>query len=145
MILLQYAGNDEMFAIIGVIGGLIGLVIGIGILVAIILLLQSVLNKVPPEYREMEPGMIWLLLIPCFNIVWNFFVYPKVSNSLRNYFYSIGRSDVGDCGAGLGLAFCILSAVSIVPYLNCLTSPAALVILIIYFVKIFSLKNQIGY
>ncbi|MBN2433055.1 MAG: hypothetical protein JXQ27_16405 [Acidobacteria bacterium] len=133
--------------VIGMIGGLAGavisLVIFLGIMITIIMIVQSVYKRIPPEHREMEPGMVWLLLIPCFNVVWNFFVFPKLSRSLKSYFFSIGRTDVGDCGEGLGLAYAILSAVSIIPYLNCLTFPAAIIILIIFLVKATGLKNQI--
>jgi len=143
MFLAQHMRNEDIAGLIGVVGGLIGVVIGLGILIAIILILQSVFKRIPPEHREMEPGMVWLLLIPCFNVVWNFFVYPKLSNSLKSYFNSIGRVDVSDCGAGLGLAYAVLAAVSIIPYLNCLTGPACLIVLIIYLVKVTGLKNQI--
>jgi len=141
---MQSMSNQEVFGMIGsLVGGIVGLVIFLGIMIAIILMVQSVYKRIPPEHREMEPGMVWLLLIPCFNVIWNFFVFPKLSSSLKSYFYTIGRTDVGDCGGGLGLAYAILSAVSIIPYLNCLTFPAAIIILIIYLVKVTSLKNQI--
>jgi hypothetical protein len=39
-------------------------------------------------------------------------------------------------GQGLGLAVCILQVSSLIPYLNCLTGPAALICWIIYWVKI---------
>jgi hypothetical protein len=91
----------------------------------------------------MEPGLVWLLLIPCFNIIWNFFVFPKTSRSLKAYFNSAGDQTVADCGGALAMAYSILSAVSIIPYVGCLTGIASLVVLIIYLVKVHDLKNRI--
>lgn len=87
--------------------------------------------------------MVWLLLIPLFNLIWNFFVYQKLPDSYKSYFSSQGRTDVSDCGKGIGLAYAISAAACIVPCLNYLAVPAALVLLIIFLVKAMGLKNQI--
>ena len=87
--------------------------------------------------------MVWLLMIPCFNLVWNFFVYLQLADSYKAYFASVGRTDVGDCGRGIGLGYAICAACCIIPCLNYLAGPVALVLLIIYLVKAMSLKDQI--
>src|SRR4051794_2730546 len=71
---------------------------------AICWFLSSCLKILPPEHRRQKPGMVWLLFIPVFNLVWNFFVFPAIADSYRSYFHSIGRTDVGGCGRGLALA-----------------------------------------
>ena len=106
-------------------------------------LLFNDLKAIPAAHRKQEPNMVWLLMIPVFNLVWNFFVYPKISDSFKSYFDSVGRTDVGDCGKQIGLIYCIVFALSVVPYLNFLTGPAALVLLILYLVKANELKNKI--
>jgi hypothetical protein len=122
---------------------LVAMAIGLGIAIAICLFLSSCLKRVPPEHREMEPGMVWLLLIPCFSIVWNFFVYIKIPQSFQRYFNSIGRYDVGDCGQQLGLWYSILVVVCMVPFVNYIAGPAALIVWIIFLVKAAGLKGQI--
>lgn len=119
------------------------LAIVIAINVVICLLLQNCYKRIPSQFRKQEPGLVWLLLIPCFSLVWNFFVFPRLSQSFKAYFDSIGRTDVGDCAGGVGLAYAICCAVSIIPYLGCLTGIASLVLLIIYLVQTNDLKNQI--
>ena len=52
-----------------VIGGLIGLAVGLAVGIFYILSLQKALNRCAPENRAMEPGMVWLLLIPCVFLV----------------------------------------------------------------------------
>ena len=52
--------------------------------------------------------------------------------------------DVGDAGRGMGLAYAICAACSIVPCVGIFAGLAALVLLIIFLVKIYGLKAQIG-
>jgi hypothetical protein len=45
-----------------------------------------VLRRVQPENRRMEPGQVWLNLIPIFNFVWATVTVERVAESLRNEF-----------------------------------------------------------
>ncbi len=125
----------------------IGLAGGVALTALYIFPLFQLLKRVPPEHRKMEPNMAWLLLIPLFNLVWNFFVYSAISGSYRSYFAEQDRTDVGDCGQSLGLAFCICFCAwpvfSFCCCLDFLLIPATLVLWVIYLVKLFGLRNQI--
>ena len=139
-------GQNQISALLGV--GIfamvmIGILIGIAVHVFICYLLWNCYKRIPQQFRKQEPGLVWLLLIPCFSLVWNFFVYPRLSQSFKGYFDSINRTDVGDCQEGIGLAYSICCAVSLIPYAGCVTGIACLVLLIIYLVKTNELKNQI--
>ena len=103
----------------------------------IIFLAYRLLHAVPAEYRRQEPKMVWLLLIPLFWLIWNFFVWPKISESYEAYFAAQHRADVGNANGSLALAFCICSVIPGVAL-------AAVVILIVYLIKMFALKRQIG-
>jgi hypothetical protein len=119
------------------------LLIMFAINVLVCFLLYQCYNRIPPQFRKQQPGMVWLLLIPCFSLIWNFFVFPPLSKSFKAYFDSLNRTDTGDCQESIGLAYSICSAASIVPYLGCLTGVTALVLLIIFLIKTNDLKNQI--
>jgi hypothetical protein len=103
-----------------------------------------VLSRIPPEHRKQEPGLAFLLLIPLFSMVWAFFVHPRVAASLQSYYATKGDASVGDCGASLALWLCICSIVAIVPLVSFVAGPAALVLLIIFYVKAFDLSSRIG-
>jgi len=60
---------------------LIPMVIGIVVAVFYCLTMQKALERCAPSNRAMVPGMVWLLFIPLFNIVWQFFVVLNVSKS----------------------------------------------------------------
>jgi hypothetical protein len=115
-----------------------------GIWIGIIYMLYISLKAVPPEHRRMPPEQVWLLLIPLFNLVWNFFVFQRLPESYQSYFYSRGRTDVGDAGKGIGLAYAICAVCGFVPCLNYAAVPAALILLIIFLVKVMSYRAQVG-
>lgn len=119
----------------------IALLITFGINILICILLYTSFNKVPEEHRTLAPGMIFLLLIPLFNLIWNFFVFMRIPESYKNAFDAQGRSDVGDCGRAIGMWFAICAAGTFVPCVNYISGPAALVLLIIFLVKMFKLKG----
>ena len=136
--------SEELVAL-GVILFAIGVVFLVTLLVYLIvaILLYGCLARVPQEYQRMKPGLVFLLLIPLFNLIWNFFVFLRIPESYQAYFASQGRTDVGDCGRSIGLWLSICVACSIIPCVNYISGPASLVLLIIFFVKIFGLKSQI--
>lgn len=105
--------------------------------------LFSFYKRVPPQFRNMEPGLVWLLLIPCFNLVWNFFVFIRLSRSLKAYYNSVGNVAVGDCGEGLGLAFAVCEVASLIPCVGVAVWIAAIVLLILYLVKANELSQRI--
>jgi len=120
-----------------------GLFVGIGLNILVAALLYTDYQRVPASFRKLEPGLVWLLLIPCFNIVWNFFVFPKLSESFKAYFDSVGDSSVGDCGRDLALGYAVCSAISIIPFVGCLTGLVSLALVILFLVKANDLKNRI--
>jgi hypothetical protein len=121
----------------------IAVLVGLAIQIVFLYLISSWFSTVPPNFRTMEPWQVWLLLIPCFNIIWNFFVYQRIPQSFQNYFNSQGRYDQGDCGTQVGLWYAICVICSAVPIVNYVAGPAALVLWIIFLVKLYQLKQLV--
>ena len=119
-------------------------VMGLGVLlvclvigVFYLLTLMRTLQKCAPQSRTMEPGMVWLLLIPFFNWIWSFFVVTALSNSLANEFRVRGMVNAPrEPGKQLGMWMSICWVCGIVPFLGVLASLAGLVLWIMYWVKI---------
>lgn len=136
-------------AVFGMFGALFAFACGTMVLlflveVFIAFMAYKLLSAVPAPYRKQEPKMAFLLLIPLFAFVWNFFVWPRISASYAEYFKAQGRTDVGDAGGSLALGYCICMVAAAIPYLGwgCL-SLVSLILLIIYLSKMFGLKGQI--
>jgi hypothetical protein len=104
---------------------------------------MTLLQRIPEAHRRQSPAMVWLMMIPLFNLVWHFFVYPRIAESYRSYFAAEGSFDGGDFGAGLALAFCIVAAACIVPGLSELCFLGAFVLWILMIVKFFDLRRRI--
>lgn len=123
-------------AMIAAMSAFYGVIAFVGLAIAILLsyLLYTLYTAVPEQHRVMRPEMVWLLLIPCFGVIWNFWVYPGLSKSFKSYFDSVGDTTVGDCGKALAIWFCVC--------VFC-CGPAALVLLIIFMIRAFELKNKI--
>ena len=130
-------------------GGIIFIVI---IVIAICLIpmvfflihLQKLLNKCSVNNRAMEPGMVWLNLIPLFSLGWVFYTIFKITDSLKAEFKE-RNIEPGDpeFSHPIGLAYCITSACSIIPFLGYLSAIAALVLFILYWVKTHGYSKQL--
>jgi hypothetical protein len=98
--------------------------------------LGRLLSKCAPSSRTMQPGRVWLLLIPVFGIIWGFLVVSALGKSLGNEFRLRGiASTESEPGKTLGMAMCVCQACGIVPFLNFLALPAALVLWTMYWMK----------
>ena len=136
---LAQSDNGAMAAGVGMIEGLVGLII-LAVLLAVmvfyLLTLQKALSRCSPENRAMAPGMVWLQLIPLFNLVWQFFNVINVAKSLGAEFKKRGMAEEPEPGKTIGLVMCILGCCSIIPLLGFVCAIGALICWIIYWVKI---------
>jgi len=135
--------GDAAAALVSLVFSLVVGVVALAIMVGIAYLLYLCLDRIPQPFRQLEPWKAFLLLIPCFNLFWNFMVYPPLARSYQAYFQSVGRTDVGDCGEKIGLWYSIAAIGGLIPLVNIIAGPAALVLLIVYLVKAYQLRGQI--
>ncbi len=137
------------FVLLSVIGPaeLILIIVVIALLPQIfyLLTLQNTLAKVSLTNRTMEPGQVWLSLIPLFGLVWQFIIVTRMADSLRAEFNERGITVQEEKpGYSLGIAYCVLYCCTIIPILGGLASLGGLVVWIIYWVKINEYKNLLG-
>lgn len=104
-------------------------------------LLLDAFEHIPERYRLQEPAMVWLLMVPLFNLYWNFKVFPALAESFQAYFYSHGIADVADCGERLARWYCFLALIFFIPCFNLI---AALVVLIMFLIEADKLKKRIA-
>ena len=120
------------------------LVIGTFVLVAYFYKnIIDVMTLVRPTNRLTEVGNIALTFIPFFNLVYGFIVYPKICDSIKNEFNELGIEEKGDFGKALAITFQILLLTFIIPFLNILSIIAALIVGIVFWVKINEFKNKL--
>jgi len=128
--------------VIQIVAGIFALAVlggGILALVCYILTLQRALRKCAITSLTIQPGTVWLLLIPLVNLVWHFFVVIGMSKSLGNEFRARNTPNVEpEPAKALGIGMCVCCACSIIPILGILAGLAYLVLWIIYWSKIAS-------
>lgn len=134
------AGMESSFLIILVVALLVGLAIG----VLLVWLLYDACSRIPAQYRQLEPWHAWLLLIPLWGLIWNFFVYARLSRSMGAALAAQGTPAADDCGAQLGQTYSICCILSLIPFIGGIAGVVALVVWIMYLVKITGLKKRLA-
>jgi len=109
-----------------------------------LLTLQKAFNRCAPESRAMNPGLVWLMLIPVFNLVWHFMIVLNMAKSLGAEFQKRGIPEEPKPGQNLGLAMCILACTGIIPLVGMLGSLGAFVCWILYWIKISGYSNKLA-
>jgi hypothetical protein len=138
----QWLESGGVLLIVGVL--LAWVVVALAVLIPYLLTLQRAINRCSPECRAMTPGLVWLYLIPCFALVWNFFIVINVAKSLDAEFRRRGIPAPPNPSQGIGLAVAILRIVCIIPYVNCLAFPAWFVCLIIHWIQVAGYSKQLA-
>jgi len=111
-----------------------------------LLTLQNALARCAPTSRTMEPGMVWLLIIPLVHLIFGFFVVIALAKSLGNEFRLRGIPFPDPLpGQTIGMAMCICACCSIIPIIGFLAAPAAFVLWIIYWIKIAGFSRMLSY
>ncbi len=141
-LLLGIIGPQEIMIILVVVAIIFG--ISLVPMIFFLLTLQNTLNAISFENRKMEPGLVWLSLIPIFGLVWQFMVVDRMAGSLQAEFAKRGVAiEEARPGNSIGLAYCILFCCSLIPFLGYLTSIPVLICWIIYWIKINDYKNRL--
>ncbi len=134
--------EEELVGVAALGIGFVGLLVGIAIMVFFLLTLQKCLKEVSEANRTMQPGMVWLNLIPLFNLVWIFITVIRLSESVVAEGEARG-AHVEDGGKTMGLVYAIALVASIIPLIGFISAVVALVAFIIYWVKISGYRKSL--
>ena len=100
-------------------------------------IMNKAIDQVSHDFRRMEPGSVWLMLLPVFGFVWNFLVINAVAEGITKEFHSRNMMPREDKpGYAFGLSGCILLCCCIVPYAGPALGIVGLVIMVIHAMKI---------
>jgi len=99
--------------------------------------LARALRRVSPHNRRMEPGQVWLNLIPIFNLIWATVTVERIAESLRNEFRERGLHRPGTrYGRGPGLVMLVLLVPGVWFYPAFLCYPIAFCFWITYWIQV---------
>lgn len=138
--------EESGWAIFGI-GMLIaaGLILLISVIISVLFLLNlhRLLDAIKPANRTMEPGLVWLNLIPIFNLGWLFYTVIKISEALGAELAERGLDNPDEGGKVLGLVMAGTVVGSLIPLLGGLSGLAALVVGIIYWIKMAEYRKKL--
>ena len=123
---------------------MLALIGGIILVVVLYLLnLQRLLQEISSSNRLVEPGNVWLMFIPLFNLIYPFILYPRICDSVRNEYQSRGMSEDGDFGRAIGITMPVLGLCGWLPYIGAIAGIANLVLFIIFWVKMAGYRTKL--
>ena len=105
--------------------------------------LQNTLLEVSEKNRKIPAGNVWLMLIPLFNLIYPFILYPKISDSLKDEYNERGLPSKGDYARGIGITMPILGLCGFIPGINIFAGLAQFILFIIYWSKMSNFKNEL--
>lgn len=113
---------------------LIAFIMWIGLLATI----TRVLGRVSPENRRMEPGEVWVNLVPVVNLIWPMVTVERVGESIRAELRALNRVKKKDAfGKTSGLiALVLVGVVTLLPPVGFVTLPFAFLYGIVYWVQL---------
>jgi hypothetical protein len=118
----------------------------------------NTLKLIRPENRAMQPGWVWLQLIPLAGQVWQFVVVAKISSSISNQWQTededsilgINAEAVAATGTGKptlvnGIIYCTLNAVAILCNLTLRAAPNSTLAMIVGVIALVSMASWVLY
>ncbi|SKB64055.1 hypothetical protein SAMN05660226_02443 [Parapedobacter luteus] len=105
---------------------------------------RKTLLLVAPENRLIKPEQAWLLVIPFFNIYWNFSVASRVADSLTNEFFDRKIAEEENPGRAAGMWYAwlfLLSNIPFPPFILITIFLLSVVYFIVYWVKLSNFRN----
>jgi hypothetical protein len=90
------------------------LIASLAITILSLLTMQRLLNQVSYENRRMQPGLVWLNLIPLFSLGYIFYTVVKIRDSVQAEYASRRLPASGDYGFVLGITYGVVLVVSVI-------------------------------
>ncbi len=106
--------------------------------------IRKTLLLVNEENRLLNPKLAWLLVIPLFNIYWNFVVASRLADSLTNEFYDRKIAEEENPGRATGMLYAwlfLLSNIPLTPFILISIGLLSFVYFIAYWVKMNNFRN----
>lgn len=103
----------------------------------------DVMSLIRPTNREIGIGNIMFTVIPIFNLVYGFIVYPKICDSIAKEYQQLGLPQDKDFGKNIVIAMQILMISMMLPFLNVLAIIPLLILFILFWVKIDGYKKKL--
>jgi hypothetical protein len=105
--------------------------------------MYKTMNTISIQNQQMKPGLIWLLLIPYFNLIWQFAVVNKLSNSILRECQRLNIEISHEKPTNdIGNIFAILSIAGLMPIIGIFFLTGAFICWIVYWVQVSKFRKR---
>ncbi|HEY1113612.1 MAG TPA: hypothetical protein VGE66_08615 [Chitinophagaceae bacterium] len=114
---------------------------------------QRTIRLIQPHNRRIEPGEVFLQLVPLFGMIWQFFVVTRLSDSIRK---ELGETSFSFEKVPeeykekedrptyrIGIAYCVLFCGYILPVIGSYLFLAGMVCWIVYWIRLSGYKRKL--
>lgn len=114
---------------------------------------QRTIRLIQPHNRRIEPGEVFLQLVPLFGMVWQFFVVIRLSDSIRK---ELGETTFSFEGTPvvhsakearptfrIGIIYCTLFSCYILPFIGRYLFLGGMICWVIYWVQLYRYKKKL--
>lgn len=114
---------------------------------------QRTIRLIQPRNRRIEPGEVFLQLIPLFGMIWQFFVVARLSESIRRELrettFSFEQTPVvynekeERPTYRIGMTYCILFCGYLIPFYGSNLFLAGMICWVVYWVQLYRVKKKL--
>jgi hypothetical protein len=108
-----------------------------------LLTLQRAFEAIDPPMRPIAPGLVWLFLIPVFNLIWSFFLVTYLKSGYEKMNAAGRLSAPSSAGFGVGIGYAVSLALCIIPGINFVSWIPALVLWILHWVQVSATRKLV--
>jgi len=120
------------------------IIAGIAIMIFWLVVMNKSIDQVSHDIRKMEPGAVWLCLIPLFGLIWQFMVISAVADGIAKELLVRNMLPREEKPAyAMGLTGCILISFCIIPYIGPAFGLIGLIFMIVHAVKISAYSREL--
>lgn len=95
---------------------------------------------VPQQFQKLPAALVWLGLVPCLGLLVFIAVAVLVPIAFKDAFAARGRTEFGDCGLMVGIAWIACAVLGMIPFIGIVFGLGALICMILFIVKLRQMK-----
>jgi len=138
---VHISDEDVFYALATILSILAVIIISIVVQIFYLLTAASVLKAVRPQFREAQPGQVWLNFIPAFNFIWPFIINQQIVASVEADFAARGIRETGKADKTIAALYPALRFGIFIPVAGRFFILLYLVAFIVWWVKLFRYKK----
>lgn len=105
---------------------------------------SRLLYAMQPASRKLNPGIVWIGMIPVFHLIWPLILNPLVCSSVRAELESRKKDEYGDYGMVLGIVYPVMMLTGgYIPYIGRFVTAGSFLLWFLFWMRLNDYKRRI--